>query len=126
MVLPPMMTGGTLRTIGKLFTRAVRLSICRTIDLSFRLLIMVLVALSHSTDAPSASNMARKGASVRPSRMTGGTSKVRVRPLTSTLIGWLAEIGTEHSNNMTATIITTELVVRTFATPLPPCIPLSV
>jgi len=126
MVLPPMTTGGTLSTIGELFTCAVGLSICRIIDRPFRLLMMVLVVLSHSTDAPSASKMARKGASVRPSRMTGGTSKVRVRPLTSTLIGWLAETGIEHNNNMTATKIATKLVVRTIAIPPPPRIPLSV
>jgi len=37
------------------------------------------------------------------------------RPLTSTLIGWLAEIGIEHSNNTTAIIRATDLAVGTVA-----------
>ena len=84
---------------------------------SFRRLVMVLVVSSHSTVAPSASNIALSGASVRPSRITGGTSIVMGRPLTSTLIGWFAETGIELASNIITTTRATTRVLRTDRNP---------
>ena len=96
-VLPFITAGGTSKVIELTFNFAVRLLICRNMVVLPLVPVIVLVTGSHTTFAPSASNMDRNGTRVLPSRLIGCVSMTKARPLTVTVIGWFPTATLEHN-----------------------------